>query len=100
VDITIAPLDDPGYQPAHAPVNGEIPDVVAKWSPKSQRRWFNRFNGQFKPQKHEVWARFYCMSEHHRGFCCSSCLQDYDIGYDWPPEDNDGNELCCCYALH
>jgi hypothetical protein len=97
--MTLAPLDDPAYQPVHPPVDGQIPPVVAKWGPRSQMRWFHRFNDDLNPQKHAVWDQFHCMSEHHRGFCCTSCLDDYRLGYDGPPEDNDGNPLCCCYAL-
>lgn len=94
-----APLDDPTYQPQHPPVDGRVPDVVVKWGAASQLRWFRRFQGQFKPMPAAEWGRFHCESEHHRGMCCGSCLDDYDGGYDYPPEDGEGNPLCCCKAL-
>lgn len=93
-----APLDDPNYEPKHPPINGNVPDVVAKWGPQSQLRWFTRFHDQLKPQKHSTWDHFYCESDHHRGSCCNSCRDDIEMGYDYPPEDDDGNPLCCCRA--
>ena len=89
----IAPLDDPAYVPQHPPVNGTVPDVVAKWGPRSQRRWFRRYNGQLQAMPHSEWARFYCSSEEHRGLCCGSCLDDDEMGY------GSGIDECCCYAL-
>lgn len=89
----LPPLDDPRYVPEHPPVNGIIPDVVAKWGPRSQTRWFNRFIGEVKPMRTEEWARFYCSSEEHRGGCCVSCTADQDEGYyDLPG-------YCCCKAI-
>lgn len=70
------PLEDPTYTPAHPPINGQVPDVVAKWSPRSQLRWFLRFGKQLGGRKD--WERFYCASEHHRGFCCTSCWDEFE----------------------
>lgn len=89
-----APLEDPTYQPEHPPINGAIPDVVEKWGARSQVRWFSRFQGTIAAQRHERWARFYVDSIHHRGLCCDSCLDDFEGGWDYPPDDR-----CCCRGL-
>ena len=89
----LAPLEDPRYVPAHPPVNGTVPDVVAKWGPRSQLRWFSRFHGSIKPMRAEEWARFYCESEVHSGLCCVSCTADKEEGYDDIPD------YCCCKAI-
>ena len=88
----VPPLEDPDYQPLHPPVNGLIPDVVEKWGPRSQRRWFDRFNDQVRAQPYSVWERYYCSSTEHRGTCCSSCESDFWEGY--------GGDIdrCCCRA--
>ena len=100
----LAPLDDPAYDPMHKPVDGVVPDVVAKWGPRSQVRWFDRFHRQIKAMPPQEWNRFYCESVQHRGQCCMSCIEDAREGYcDWdrptdplrPVED----ERCCCYVL-
>lgn len=88
--MTLAPLEDPAYEPEHPPVGRCVPDVVAKWGPRSQVRWFQRFGKQLGMQRHEVWDLYYCTSQEHRGLCCTSCEQD---GYD----DLDGH--CCCEGL-
>lgn len=74
-----APLDDPAYVPVHQPTGGAVPDVVERWGPRSQLRWFRRFGTQLG-WRHD-WDRFYCTSEHHRGLCCSSCFDEYQDGY-------------------
>lgn len=74
-----APLEDPTYVPVHQPTGGAIPDVVERWGPRSQLRWFRRFGTQLG-WRHD-WDRFYCTSEHHRGLCCSSCFDEYQDGY-------------------
>ena len=83
------PLEDPAYTAVHQPINGCVPDVVALWGPRSQLRWFRRFGNQLGVRKD--WDRFYCTSEHHRGLCCNSCLDEYldDTGV-----MQDG--WCCC----
>lgn len=88
-----APLEDPAYVPEHPPVDGNVPDIVAKWGPRSQLRWFDRYRDQLKPQPHARWALFYVHSEAHRGLCCDSCLDDEAMGY--------GSDIdeCCCQAL-
>lgn len=84
------PLEDRNYTPKHPPVDGYIPAVVEKWGPRSQVRWFDRFMSELRPQKPDVWERYYCSSEEHKGSCCSSCIQDRDEGYfDLYPK-------CCC----
>ena len=102
---SLAPLDDPRYDPVHNPIDGLVPDVVARWGPRSQVRWFDRFHGQIKAMPSDEWDRFYCESVQHRGQCCMSCVEDAREGYcDWdrpadplhPVED----ERCCCYAIN
>lgn len=84
----VAPLDDPAYQPEHPPINGQVPDVIAKWGPRSQRRWFQRFRTDLAPRKD--WDKFYCHSEHHRGLCCFSCQDEQQEGIrEW-------DDRCCC----
>lgn len=85
----VAPLDDPAYEPAHPPVDGVPPDVVRKWGPRSQMRWFSRFGRDLKPQPYSFWAEFYCSSEQHRGGCCVSCIEDGEVYED----------ACCCQGL-
>jgi hypothetical protein len=92
-DTGPAPLEDPAYAPQHPPVGGIVPEVVRKWGPHSQYRWFGRFWPQLKAQPYSFWAGFYCSSESHRGLCCSSCTDDKDEGYG---DDIDG---CCCVAI-
>lgn len=88
--MALAPLEDPAYEPKHSPIDGRIPDVVARWAPRSQTRWFQRFGKQLGRQRHDVWDRYYCTSQEHRGLCCTSCEQD---SYD----DLDGH--CCCEGI-
>lgn len=90
--MTLAPLDDPTYAPAHPPVNGRVPEIVAKWAAASQLRWFARFSGELTPALAADWEPFHCSSDAHRGVCCASCLSDEEDGY-W-----DG-PTCCCKAL-
>lgn len=87
--MSIAPLDDPAYEPKHPPVNGWVPDVVAKWGPRSQLRWFGRFRDQLA-----YWdpGNYYSETEHHRGGHCDSCMQDAAMGYRDLPDG-----YCCCY---
>lgn len=94
----LAPLDDPRYVPQHPPVGGKVPDVVAKWGPRSQLRWFRRFRRfrrEIGAQPVAVWDAHYCTSEHHRGQCCDSCQQEYLDGYHGGGVMTDG--WCCCY---
>lgn len=83
----IPPLDDPHYVPQHPPVDGQIPDVVARWGKRSQLRWFRRFRRQLADR--QEWDRFYSCSEHHLGSCCYSCFEEADFGV-----MQDG--WCCC----
>jgi hypothetical protein len=83
------PLEDPTYTPAHPPMAGEVPDVVAKWGAASQIRWFRRFHDELKPQRYDYWSRFHTGSPHHRGDCCISCEQDSEVFED----------VCCCRGL-
>jgi hypothetical protein len=89
-----APLEDPAYEPRNPPVNGLPPDVVAKWGPRSQARWFKRYRSQMRAARYPFWERFHCESEQHTGLCCSSCIEDVNEGYeDW----DEGR--CCCRAF-
>lgn len=85
--LQLAPLDDPTYQPEHPPVAGQIPDVVAKWGPPSQVRWFRRFGAELGLRRD--WDRYYCQSEHHRDLCCYSCEDEGERG-------TQGCGYCCC----
>lgn len=43
-DEVIHPLEDPNYDPVHKPTaHKPIPDIVSRWNPASQVRWFERF---------------------------------------------------------
>lgn len=87
---TIAPLDDPAYSPVHPPIGDRIPEVVAKWGARSQRRWFRRFGVEFNAQTD--WERYYCTSEYHIGPCCWSCESEAEDGYYNIRADG----WCCC----
>lgn len=87
----LAPLDDPRYVPVHPPVGGRVPEVVARWGPRSQVRWFRRFREQVGSQPIAVWDEHYCASEHHRGQCCSSCFGEYLDGHGAMMD-----AWCCC----
>lgn len=82
------PLEDPTYTLTHPPIAGQIPDVIEKWGPASQLRWFQRFRAELGQRRD--WDRFYCQSEQHLGLCCTSCWEEGDQGVqgcgDW----------CCC----
>ncbi len=91
--VSLAPLEDPAYEPRHPPVGGLPPDVVAKWGPRSQMRWFGRYRDQLRPMPWKFWERFYFASAEHRGNCCSSCIEDKNEGYGWDIEG------CCCAAM-
>lgn len=84
------PLEDPSYTPRNPPIDGRVPDVVERWGPASQLRWFRRFGSQLGPQT--GWHRWYCMSLRHRGGCCFSC--DVESGQGYGVRD-DG--YCCCH---
>lgn len=88
----LPPLEDPAYEPLHPPVDGQIPDVVEKWGPRSQLRWFRRFGQQLEPRRD--WDRWYCSSTEHRDLCCYSCKEEswYGVGVMM-----DG--WCCCLAI-
>lgn len=95
----LAPLDDPAYDPAHKPVRGRVPDVVKLWGKASQLRWWRRFRQELWEQAEALPLRerlklpthddvdYWCESEHHRGFCCYSCFEEGEGGYD---------DHCCC----
>lgn len=84
-----APLEDPAYEPLHPPVDGLVPDVVERWGPRSQLRWFERYHSALKPQPTSVWERFYVSSVSHRGDCCISCIEDGEYFENY----------CCCKAI-
>lgn len=84
----LAPLDDPAYEPQHPPVAGQIPDVVAKWGPRSQVRWFRRFGHELGVRRD--WDLYYCHTDRHRGLHCFSCEEEGDLGV-----QGCGNYCCC-----
>lgn len=91
----MTPLEDPNYVPVHQPINGYVPNVVAKWGPRSQLRWFDRFRRTLNWSHSAGWRkRFHTHSELHLGPCCSSCDEDTITGYGDYPHDG----MCCCYA--
>lgn len=83
------PLEDPDYEPTHMPVDGAPPEIIQKWAPASQLRWFARFHDQLIPQPNILWNNFYCESKDHRGLCCISCIEDCEYLKD----------VCCCRGL-
>ena len=90
--MNMAPLEDPAYTPAHQPISGRIPDVIAKWGPRSQLRWVHRFRHQLA-QGQDV-THLYADSLHHTGWCCSACIGEYEDGYQGGGVMVDG--WCCC----
>lgn len=87
---SLAPLDDPTYEPKHPPMNGGVPDVVAKWGPRSQVRWFRRFALHLDKRRDR--DQYYCANALHRGMCCHSCEEEF-----WEYSTGvmmDG--YCCC----
>ncbi len=85
----LAPLDDPCYDPEHKPVDGRVPDVVAKFGKRSQLPWFARFRGSLG---HFDADPYWTESEHHKGWCCGSCEAEYEEG---SGVVMDG--FCCCH---
>lgn len=91
---TRTPLEDPAYQPAHPPLpGGSIPAVVERWGPRSQLRWFTRYNGQVAPRRVQDWERWHCESVDHRGLCCPSCVEDDGTEWGWTGGG------CCCRSM-
>lgn len=90
-----APLEDAAYEPVARPINGRPNPLVKKWGPRSQLRWFKRFWGSdAMPTLSTADANeYHCSSLEHKGGCCGSCIEDYEMGYD------DLGEHCCCRAL-
>ncbi len=87
-----SPLNDPAYQPLHPPVDGRVPDVVARFGPRTQLRWFDRFQAQIARQD---LSAFHCQSLHHLGPCCGSCYGEFEDGYQGGGVMMDG--WCCCH---
>lgn len=87
-----SPLNNPAYKPQYVPVDGQVPDAVARFGPRTQLRWFHRFGAQLGRRKD--WGDYYCQSAHHRGFCCGSCYSEYEDGYQGGGVMMDG--WCCC----
>lgn len=90
--IPPGPLDDPRYKPAHPPVDGWPPDVVRRWEPSSQIRWFSRYRRELRQATAAEWNRFWVESLQHRGLCCGRCDEDEWAGYS--PVDG-----CCCRGV-
>lgn len=94
--MTIAPLDDPVYEPKHQPVNGQVPEVVARFGPRTQVRWFQRFRNTLWEQRDRRnpvdYSQYFAESLHHKGLCCPTCDNGEEAEY-W---DGPG---CCCRAL-
>lgn len=90
----VAPLNNPSYVPRHPPQDGRVPDVVEKWGPRSQLRWFERYGSALRPQPLATWNRFHHNSPFHRGDCCISCIEDGEFF-----EDDNGQRLCCCLSF-
>jgi hypothetical protein len=90
--MSINPLENPNYVPEHPPVNGLIPNVVARFGMRTQIRWFKRFWRQI--DRTDLTA-YHCQSEHHLGPCCTSCIGEYNDGYQGGGVMVDG--YCCCH---
>lgn len=88
--MTMHPLDDPAHVPLNPPVDGQIPDVVSRFGPATQIRYFRRFWDDLGVLTEERLRDYYCHSIEHRGACCSSCIADEWDGYDY------GGSGCCC----
>jgi hypothetical protein len=90
------PLEDPAYEPKHPPVDGLIPEVVEKFGPATQLRWFKRFRSVLRFSTKNNMFLYHVTSEHHRGPCCGSCLveweEDSPRGYGTVIDDG----YCCC----
>lgn len=84
-----APLNDSSYEPEHPPVDGKIPDVVARFGKHTQLRWFKRFLGEFTEP--EDLSQYYVTSEHHKDTCCMSCISEFENDYGVILEG-----WCCC----
>jgi hypothetical protein len=90
--VELTPLEDPDYKPKHPPVDGKIPDIVARWGKTSQLRWFERYANDLNPR--QTWSVYWCQSEFHRGLCCTSCYGELEDGYHGGGVMADG--WCCC----
>jgi hypothetical protein len=100
----LPPLEDPDYQPVHVPVHGRPPELVAKWGPRSQLRWFRRFYPElyayvrgmkFPGLASDIANDYYCHSLEHKGPCCGSCIsEEEDLGLR-PYDDH-----CCCHGYN
>jgi hypothetical protein len=87
-----APLLNPSYEPEHPPINGTVPEVVARFGMATQIRWFQRF---YRELNHDTaWDEYYIHSEHHKGLHCISCSYDFNDGYHGGGVIMDG--WCCC----
>jgi hypothetical protein len=100
-DEVVHPLEDPNYDPVHKPTARKpIPDIISRWNPASQVRWFTRFSDELRAMrlapigKHFDWSPWYVSSVEHKGWCCGSC-QGSDEGEWW-----DGPECCHRSTLH
>lgn len=89
-----SPLNRHDHMPVVVPTEGVIPEVVARWGPRSQLRWFNRFVRTLSPRPMSEWNRYHVQSLSHTGLCCDSCLEDVSEGYE-PPDAG----LCCCRGV-
>lgn len=73
--IEVPPLEDYSYEPENPPIDGMIPEVVKKFGPRTQIRWFKRFYLDLK--KGQSFGEYYTSSEQHKGYCCLDC--DYEL---------------------
>lgn len=94
-----APLNDRAYEPAHPPVHGVVPEVVAKWGPFSQIRWFRRYEPQLRSWSPTNWTRgkadlYFVESVMHKGWCCASCGDEEEYGFGGVDDC-----YCCCRAI-
>lgn len=86
----MTPLEDLDYDPKHKPEHGRVPEIVGRWGPKSQLRWFERFRRDLYGSQAVRLYDFYCESVEHKGYCCGSCMsEEYD-------GDKPYDDYCCC----
>ncbi|MFE3202226.1 hypothetical protein [Embleya sp. NPDC059237] len=84
--MTLAPLEDPTYTPKHQPTGGRIPAVVARWGPRSQLRWYRRFDRDLvtpldapaRQRHNDTIDSMYVHSLEHVGPCCSACFSEFE----------------------
>lgn len=66
-----------------------VPEGLEDRTRGEQLDWFGQYGWNWEAT-HAFVARYCCSSLQHRGFCCNSCGEDEDQGY------QGFDYLCCC----